>query len=114
MQAGRLDRRVTIEKPATASQTGSGQKTLSHTEVDVVWAAVEDVNGRERFVDDQVAAEADTLFVMRYRSDLTPEYRLQFDGRAYDVKAATELRSWLGVMVGRRRLLGVFATTRAE
>jgi SPP1 family predicted phage head-tail adaptor len=113
-QAGRLDRRVVIEKPIGSTQTASGQTVLSFDHVDTVWAAIENVSGRERFVDDQVAAEVDTLFVMRWREDITPEYRIRADGRNYDVKRAVELRFWQGVALGRRQMLAVLATTRAE
>lgn len=113
-QAGRLDRLVKIQRPVEASRTASGQKTLSFSHVATVWAAVENVTGTERFVDDQVAAEVDTLFVMRWRDDLTPEHRLEVDGRYFDVKRAVELRFWRGSPMGRRQVLAVLAQTRAE
>lgn len=113
-QAGRLDRRVVIEKPTSTTTTASGQKNVSHTHIDTVWASIENVSGSERFVDDQVAAEVDTLFVMRWRDDITPEYRIRADGRNYDVKRAVELRFWQGLALGRRHMLAVLATARAE
>lgn len=113
-QAGRLDRLVKIQTPTEASRSDSGQKVLSYSHLATVWAAVENVSGSERFVDDQVAAEVDTLFVMRWREDLTPEQRLEVDGRYYDVKRAVELRFWRGSPMGRRQMLAVLDSTRAE
>jgi hypothetical protein len=51
---------------------------------------------------------------MRYRSDVTPECEIVADGRTFDIKRAVELRYWLGAPMGRRQMLAVLATARAE
>jgi SPP1 family predicted phage head-tail adaptor len=105
MQAGRLDRRITIEQKAvTRGPSGTEKKTW--TTLAKVSAEVRPKTGREVFTAGQVAGEADTLFRIRWRTNVTVENRIVFDGRKYDITSVAEM--------GRRQGLEILATVRAE
>jgi len=106
MNAGRMDRRITLQRKSS-SQDSFGQPIETWADISTVWAEVVPVSGNERFVSQQVIAEADTLFKIRYMSGLTPLDRVVYDGRTYDVKGVIE--------IGRRREgMQIAAMTRAE
>lgn len=116
MAAGTLDRRIVLrvnQAPET-STSASGQPVPDWVDLDTVWAWAEPLQGRERFIADQVAAHVDTRFVIRYRSDVTPENRIVHEGRTFNITRATELLFWKGVQLGRRQYLEILAEARAE
>lgn len=91
MQAGRLDRRVTLQQRTLAAANARGEKVPSFSTLATVWGSRRDVGGRELFASGQPHAEATTRFLIRYRSDLTPIHRLVCDGVTYDVVHVAEL-----------------------
>ena len=106
MNAGKMDRRITLQRKSS-SQDSFGEAIDTWADISTVWAEVVPVSGNERFVSQQVIAEADTLFKIRYMSGLTPLDRVVYDGRTYDVKGVIE--------IGRRREgMQISAMTRAE
>ena len=68
--------------------------------------AVYDPTRRELFTAEQIAAHVDTRFRIRWLPAITPQNRIVFEGRAYDVQAVLEL--------GRRDGLELLARARAE
>jgi SPP1 family predicted phage head-tail adaptor len=101
----KLDRRITIQRPV-ATQNTYGEQVISWVKVADLWAQKRDMKGMERFAAQQVMAQVDTKFVIRYRSDVTPINRLVFEGRNYDIASVLEL--------GRRESLEILAVARAE
>jgi SPP1 family predicted phage head-tail adaptor len=78
MRAGRLDRRVELQKP-TASLASSGQDQISWVTVATVWAAVEPIRGRETFDAQKIASEVDVKILIRHRSDVLPTWRVRLN-----------------------------------
>lgn len=105
MDPRKLDRRITIQRPV-ANQNAFGEPIITWTDVDAIWAEKRDMRGMERFAAQQVMAEVDAKFVIRYRSDVTPLNRIVFDGRNYDIASVLEL--------GRREALEILAVARAD
>jgi len=92
MRAGQLRHRVTIEQ-MTEAQDSYGGVTVTWSEVDTVWAAIEPITGREKFVGggDVRFAENEVQIRMRYRSDVTPKMRLTDEGgTVYNIRAVID------------------------
>lgn len=105
IRAGTLDRRIVIQTN-TPAQDGYGEPVASWSTLATVWARYEALTGRERFVADQVAAEIDARFTIRYRSDVTPKQRVTWDSKTWDIAAVLE--------EGRREALHLLCTARSD
>ena len=104
MRAGRLDRRITIEQPTAAVNT-FGEPVQTWADLATVWASVRAKSGREFFAGGEQAT-ADTVFRIRYRSDVTRVMRISYGGAVYDITAIAE--------IGRREGLEIIATAEVE
>lgn len=118
MQAGRLDRRIQVER-AAVTRSASGAEIRAWPPVGGVvmgrpWAELLDARTIERLVGTQMAAEVEIAWRIRWSQQwadgLTADenVRVIYEGRAYDV---------LGVHVppgSRRSELVVRARARAE
>lgn len=84
MRAGALHERVTLQAKSVARDAYGGE-VVTWQDQATVWAAVEPINGREYVA--LRAGQADiTLRVrMRYRAGVTPEWRLLWQTRPYDI-----------------------------
>lgn len=100
MNPGKLRHRVAIlQKQTTIDPDGYPIETW--VAAATVWASVEPIAGREYFQAAAVQAQHQVRFTMRYRNDITPDMRLQYDGQDYEIKAILDLggrRTWLQVM----------------
>lgn len=86
MRAGELRHRVAIQTN-TPSQDAYGQPVESWATTATVWAAVEMLDGRELFAAQQAQSEATVRFTIRYRSGLTAQQRVSWDGRVFGIEA---------------------------
>jgi len=103
VNAGTMDRRITIrQKTIAVNNLGEPVETL--IDVATVWANKRNLTARERFTAQQILAEVDTSFKMRYRTDVTPHTVVVCEGLTYDVQAVLE--------IGRRE--GLELQTRAR
>lgn len=106
LAAGKLDRVVrilTVTETADAVLNGLVRTTVTLADV---WAEKRDLRGREFFAGAAANSEIDTIFRIRWRSDVTPLDRLSLDGREYDIVSVAE--------IGRREGLEINAKARAE
>lgn len=91
LQAGRLDRQVTIER-ATSVRDSHNEETQTWAEHATRWASVRPAPGTERFQNAETAAEAQMRFVFRWEDDLVRVTdRLLHDGRHYEISSAIEI-----------------------
>jgi len=110
LNAGSLDREVTIEQQAEAA---SGYPTETWIELESgVWMSKQDMRGNERFRAAQLSAGFDTRWELQWRDDMDPDYvdvpktrRLVYRGRTYDITAAVE--------IGRREGIALFTVASA-
>lgn len=86
MRAGKLDRRITIQKPVRV-QDASGQMVDTWEDFATVWAEFRPLAGNERFLAQQVMAELDAQFRIRYLRGVTPLYRILYEGNEYEITA---------------------------
>jgi SPP1 family predicted phage head-tail adaptor len=85
---------VTIEEQVVVRDT-YGAETITWSEVDTVWGAVEPLTGRERYdrFGAQELATADTRIRIRYRSGLDHKMRVVFGSRTFDIKLIMDLET---------------------
>jgi SPP1 family predicted phage head-tail adaptor len=108
MQAGRLDRRVTLQR-ATFAQDDTGQEVATWSTLATVWASRRRASARETLAAAEVSAAITDVFECRWASawsDESPLDRLAFEGRAYDIASVDE--------IGRHEGLRIAAVARAE
>jgi SPP1 family predicted phage head-tail adaptor len=106
MDPGKLDRRVSVLTRTTAPDEQSGEPIESWVVSFARWASKTDLSGSELFRAQQVNAEITTKFVFRYTDQITPDNRLRFGGKDYDIFSAAEK--------GRREHLEVLAKARVQ
>lgn len=90
MRAGRLNRRITIQTP-TEVQDDHGQPIPSWATFRTVWAEVKQQPGKESFDADQVVAETNTIFRIRYLTGLTRKMRISYNSDLYDIHSIAEI-----------------------
>lgn len=91
MQAGRLDRLITIERPTVSNANGVTTKSWA-TLASNLPATVVQQSGREAMQQGGgAAAEVDTVFTIRYRSGILETDRVSWSSRKYDIKFIREI-----------------------
>ena len=103
MRAGKLDRRVTIERAALTTND-FGEVVEAWQCVATVWAQQRPNRGGERFAAQQTVGGKVLTFHIRYRSDLTTRDRLIYDGLTYNILDIRE--------IGRRVVSEIDAAAR--
>lgn len=86
MRAGRLDKRVQLQQPTTATN-GVADAVQTFVTYASVWASVEDTRGREFMNNQQVQNQVSTRIRLRYRDDVKPDHRVLYDGVVYDIQS---------------------------
>lgn len=104
MQAGQLDRLITLQGK-TSTQDDHGGVVEAWAKVADIWAQYLAGGGNERFASAQVYAETQGRFRIRWRSGVTPQHRIVFDGKEWDIIAVDE--------IGRRTGLELKVKARA-
>lgn len=108
MQAGKLDRRVRLERFTTLPDAYN-EPVKTWTTLATRWASYEPLTDGERFRASETAANASARFVIRWSAtvaDLNPNDRLVFGGRTYEILHTKE--------VGRREGIEITAAARAD
>lgn len=95
MRAGKLDRRITIER-ATIARDSFNAPVETWAAVATVWAQQRPNRGAERFAVQEVAGAAVMTFHIRYRADLTVKDRIRYAGRLWNITDVRELGRRVG------------------
>ena len=82
-----LDRRVTIQSPATGTDEYGAPTVGSWTTLAEVWASVRDVSGREYLAAAAVQNATVTKIYIRYMDGIKPAMRVLSDGKIYNIEA---------------------------
>ena len=85
MRAGRLSHRITFYA-RSVTRDAMGGETVTWVEQDQDWADVLPLQGREYFAAQQVEAELTIRFRVRYRSDVTEAWRIEWEGKRYNIR----------------------------
>jgi SPP1 family predicted phage head-tail adaptor len=84
LRSGQLRHRVTIQE-STGVNVG-GVPVGTWTDVVTVWAAVEDLSGRELMSAQQISADVTTKITMRWRAGISPKMRAVLGTRVFDIQ----------------------------
>lgn len=114
MQAGKLDRKISIQRRADTLDD-HGQPIPAWTQIGAYrWSRKEPVNGSERFASDQFIGREQNTFEVRWTedlADLNPKDRIVYpvtdtpaDNEIYEIMAVHEMgrRHGLTIMTARR------------
>lgn len=103
MMSGRLDRRLTLQKPTTTTDD-YGEEETTWNDYCEVWGSIQKQSGREMFEAGKLA-EIEILFRVRYLSEIDTTWRIQYDGKDFDITHIKE--------VGRRDGLEIAGRSRS-
>lgn len=109
MLAGRLDRRITLQRYAVSYNAANEPDESWTPDAAPVWASWRRASARETLASAEVRAAVSDIFEIRYSAavaDLNPKDRLVYGGRTYDIAGVTE--------IGRREGLRIEAAARAD
>ena len=84
MRIGRLSKRVQLQS-ATEARDAHGQPVRTWVNQKTVWAAVEPIRGRELETARQLASEATIRVIVRYRADITTDWRVIYSGKTLEI-----------------------------
>lgn len=104
LRAGRLDRRIVIQV-ATKTRGAAGGESKSWATLATVWAEYKPVRGTEEFRGVERYSEVEVKFLIRHRSDVTPQNRITYGGKTYDIVEV--------LPVGRNEALEILAKAAA-
>jgi SPP1 family predicted phage head-tail adaptor len=108
---GRLDYRITFQQKQVGENESNEDEEVGWENIDsnpTVWASKKEstVASGEEYRADKLTGFQNTVFVCRYRNDITVKNRIAFDGFAYDILSIQE--------VGRKRFLSIETETTGE
>lgn len=106
--AGRLSRRITIER-ATTAKNDLNEDVATWSTLTTVWAEATPLSDGERIRAQEVAAQISMRFVIRWSpivAGIDPRDRIVYAGRLYDVWGVKEL--------GLREGLEISANARSD
>lgn len=96
LNSGTFDRRVALLSPGVAV-SATGQRATTWTLAATVWASWRDADSREAQTAGAQTGTLSGVAIVRYRTDVTLGWRLEYRGRRYEVVSVSE--------VGRREAL---------
>jgi SPP1 family predicted phage head-tail adaptor len=111
MDAGELDRRITLRRVGEPDVDGAGNP-IPGTGQNIAltrWAKYTPVSDRERIAAKEVSAEYTARFVIHWSQavrDVSPKWWLSFEGRDYDITGVKEVR--------RRETIEITASARTD
>lgn len=91
MNPGQLRHRITIQQK-TRVQNEYGEEIADWVDVASVWASVNPISGREFFAAEAVNSEVTHKINMRYRSGITPDMRVKFKERYFQIIVVMNLQ----------------------
>ena len=85
MDPGLLNRRIMLQTKQASTRDNMGGQVVSWVDQFPAWASDSPLSGRELMAAQQKHAEMTSRFRIRYRSEITQEWRIAFQGRIYDI-----------------------------
>ena len=102
IDAGALDREITLQTATRSTDDTTGQEILSWDTTETIWAQWLPQSARETWQARQIEATIEGVYRIYYRTDVLPEVSqiVGHDGRTYDVVGVTEEGRQDGLLVG--------------
>jgi SPP1 family predicted phage head-tail adaptor len=85
MRAGKLDRRLTLQRQVLVETPPFNERVPTWVDVAEVWAQQRPNRGAERFAAQEINGEAVMTFHIRYRADVTVKDRVAFEETAPEI-----------------------------
>ena len=98
MTGGNLDRRITIQEK-TEVVASNGQRTLTWSTLISTWANPVEKDGQEKTDNNNRSTKRMVNFRIRYRSTITNEMRVLWEGKYYKIEDTKELGRQDGLMI---------------
>ena len=92
MNAGRLDKRISIERHEVGQDDETGEVIDRWIPTYSVWAAIEPLQGREFIAAMSVHAELTIRIRLRYLPGIVPTMRVVYQGRVFSLTAVINVR----------------------
>lgn len=91
MQAGPLNRRITIQSPS-ATQDQYGQLAQQWDDLIHTWGSIRAATSKEVFAASGFTSEVSHIITIRYRPAVTikSNYRVLFNGRVFNIQAVSD------------------------
>ena len=90
MQAGKLNKRITLQKPVKTQSSATGAVVNGWADVAELWANVTDLSARDFVAAQAGQSEVTTRITIRWRQDVTDKHRILYRGRVYDIQGVLE------------------------
>ena len=97
---GKLNKRVTLQAPAMASD-GMGGFNVTWFDQASVWAAIWPTSASEQIQTEKPTMTISHRIRIRYRSVLNPEWRIKFGNRYFNIDSIinpNEQNEWLDIL----------------
>lgn len=91
MNIGDMRHRITLQKKVDVTDA-DGFTTQQWQDVATVWAAVENLHGREYWEAASVQAENTVKFTIRFRPDVEQTMRILFKGKVYNILSIDNIK----------------------
>jgi len=91
MRAGELRHRITLQKPVH-TRDAFGESVTTYEDMATVYAAIEWQSGRRYVEAAQINAEVQGVTRIRYRSDVRPDWRIQYKERYIRIISLANIR----------------------
>lgn len=91
-EAGKLDRRITIQQRSTSKDT-FGQESVTWSDRLSCWAKIEPLSGRELELGQAVASEVSHRVTVLYRAGITSAMRVLYQGRYFDIHGVLDVET---------------------
>ena len=92
-QIGRFDRKITLMQPVSVSSTSGGPKRSGYEQIDndpEPWAMVKNKLGSEVVENDQITHVQQSIFTIRYRTDISLTTRIVHEDKMYAIHSYAE------------------------
>lgn len=84
LKAGQLRHRITLEAPVYTQDPVSGEMVRTWEDRGSVWAAIEPLSVREFIQAQAIQSQVSVRFMIRYREDVQPDWRIVHKGKFYN------------------------------
>jgi len=90
MQAGKLNKRITLQRPVKTQSPVTGAVVNGWADQAELWATVTDLSARDFVAAQAGQSEVTTRITIRWREDVTDKHRILYRGRVYDIQGVLE------------------------
>ena len=98
MKGGIIDRRISIEQKSIVTAS-NGQRTNTWSTLLTTWANPVEKDGVEKTDNNNRSTQRMVNFRIRYRSNITNEMRVVWEGKYYKIEDTKELGRQEGLMI---------------